>query len=379
MYKFSRLSLKIFFTALPAIWLYVIASVYVYDPLQIWHKPFFRKTTYSGNARESMPAIVRDYDFDGIIIGNSYSENTSAAEASEKLGAKFMNLSVTGATTYENKMLTEYVFKRKEIKRVLYFLETSYLEQIKENESYPLSQYAFLYDDNKFNDFKIYMNFKYLQGSLFFSNNKNYIGIERDMDAPYAWYGGSKKFFGGFDNWIKHKNDWRIDEILRELSKTQDKVCAGGLSDEDKNKIAAFFEENLMPPVIDNPQIRFFLVLPPVSDMWLALQLRNGNKFFEKRMFALEHLASLSEKYGNFRFFAFDDLDIIGKTEDFKDLTHYAPWVNSYILTSVKENKNLITPENAGAYIEKAYKKAAEFKLDEYVKTARGILNSNKK
>ena len=200
MYKFSRLSLKIFFTALPAIWLYVIASVYVYDPLQIWHKPFFRKTTYSRNARESMPAIIRDYDFDGIIIDNSYSENTSAAEASEKLGAKFMNLSVTGATTYENKMLTEYVFKRKEIKRVLYFLETSYLEQIKENESYPLSQYAFLYDDNKFNDFKIYMNFKYLQGSLFFSNNKNYIGIERDMDAPYAWYGGSKKFFRGFDN-----------------------------------------------------------------------------------------------------------------------------------------------------------------------------------
>ena len=42
--------------------------MYLHDPLQVWHAPFFRKNiTYSSNIRKSAKAMIRNEDFDSIV------------------------------------------------------------------------------------------------------------------------------------------------------------------------------------------------------------------------------------------------------------------------------------------------------------------------
>lgn len=60
--------------------------LYIYDPLMLYHKPYFRKETFSTDMRVQAKAIIDNYDFDSIIIGSSILENTSAKEANDKLG-----------------------------------------------------------------------------------------------------------------------------------------------------------------------------------------------------------------------------------------------------------------------------------------------------
>jgi hypothetical protein len=47
--------------------------------------------------RQQAAGIINNYEFDSIILGTSMLENTSAKEAGEKLGGKFMNISLSGS------------------------------------------------------------------------------------------------------------------------------------------------------------------------------------------------------------------------------------------------------------------------------------------
>ena len=55
-----------FVIPLPFLLAYIIL-LYVYDPLQIYHKPYFRETTFSNNMRMQDKGIIAYYDFDSFI------------------------------------------------------------------------------------------------------------------------------------------------------------------------------------------------------------------------------------------------------------------------------------------------------------------------
>ncbi|MCH5337055.1 MAG: hypothetical protein J1D99_06555, partial [Campylobacter sp.] len=67
--------------------------LYIYDPLMLYHKPYFNRPLTFKNMRVQDKFLIDNYDFDSIIIGSSMLQNTSAKEAGDKLGFKWMNLS----------------------------------------------------------------------------------------------------------------------------------------------------------------------------------------------------------------------------------------------------------------------------------------------
>ena len=112
MEKYSKKVLIIYLIIFGLLSIYAAAAIYIHDPLQVWHKPFFRKdfNTYSYTIRESAKAMIRDYDFDSVIIGNSFFENASARKTSEILnnGGKFFNFAMSGGTAYEKNLILNY-------------------------------------------------------------------------------------------------------------------------------------------------------------------------------------------------------------------------------------------------------------------------------
>lgn len=364
MYKYAKYSLITFILFILCMILYIVISTYINDPLQIWHKPYFRPVKYS-HMRESAQARMRNNKFDSIIIGNSYSECTSSKEAGKILGGKFINLSMSGSNMPEKKLVLEYALKHYNIKKVVYIFDEHYLNL--ERESKYTDNWTILYDNNPFNDITVYLNNKYLPCNLLFCNMKNSISYT-DIDKAQDWEKEvtHSRRFGGFENWEKYyPEDEQISRQFKSIYDSQDKLFTNKIDDSFKNGIEDYFNEYIFSLVKSNPDVEFDFVMSPKCNIELALNTRCS--VFNKIKYALQVFVKTNEQYKNSKLFAFDNEDCIGQVEDFKDGTHYRSWINYYILKSIKDNRNELTEENVDQYITIVETKINKFE-DEFKK-----------
>lgn len=127
--------------------------------MQIFHKSFIKSDLHlHGNMRQQAAGIISNYEFDSIILGTSMLENTSAFEATKIVGGNFVNISLSGSSFFEREPILSYALKKKNLKNIIYSLDSTYIDLNKSHKSYPINTYSFLYDENYFNDFKAYLN-----------------------------------------------------------------------------------------------------------------------------------------------------------------------------------------------------------------------------
>ncbi|MWV61884.1 hypothetical protein DCO58_07180 [Helicobacter saguini] len=76
----------VFLGLLPFVLMYLFfAWLYLYDPLQLFHKPFLRDETFLHDLRSQNRGIIENYDFNSVILGTSMLENTLPKDANEIL------------------------------------------------------------------------------------------------------------------------------------------------------------------------------------------------------------------------------------------------------------------------------------------------------
>ncbi len=122
MNAYKKYVIFVFAIPLPLIALLTI-NLYLYDPAQIFHKPYLRKTTFFSDMRVAARGIIQHYNFDSYILGTSMLENTSAKEVKEKLGGEWVNISMSGSTFGERATAMRYLFDIKQPKQILYSLD----------------------------------------------------------------------------------------------------------------------------------------------------------------------------------------------------------------------------------------------------------------
>lgn len=91
--------------------------------MQLYHKPFFRNATFSSDIRIQAAGVINNYNFDSVILGSSMLENTSAKEAGDKLDGQWVNLSLSGSYLNERNVIMKYLFEKKNIYQIIYFLD----------------------------------------------------------------------------------------------------------------------------------------------------------------------------------------------------------------------------------------------------------------
>lgn len=376
MQKYSKLSLIYFIKIVSIIVLYIATVIFLHDPLQIWHSPFFRQQiTYSNNIRESAKAMIRNEDFDSVIIGNSHFENTSCKIAENLFGGKFINLSISGSTLYEKNLILTYLLKRKNIKQVIDLLDENYLNLSIEPHQYKTKQYSFLYNNNPFDDYKIYLNNKYFFATLFFSNHPKYIGFTRNIDKPYAWENNwfHNQRFGGFEKWLKHKNNEQIKDYFKKILDTPLEINKQNISEEYKKQLHKYLDEYLIENIKKYPNIEFDIVISPISNIELARRIRDKENQYAKYCEALKYLTSKKDSYSNLKLYAFNNDLNLSKIENYKDGTHYKTWVNHYILKSIKINKYELNSKNIDKYLKDVYNIAKQFNYEYYYNQIKNI------
>jgi hypothetical protein len=307
--------------------------------------------------------VIKYANFDSVIIGSSMLENTSANEASRKLGENFINISFCGSTPFEKSRVLQKLFREKKyIKTVILSVDICYILK-KDSHVTKFKDYGFLYDDdNPVTNMAIYfgcyrnLNFFYILKSRFTS----------DFDMPTNWYKG--EFFkacGGFKNWISFYNRTKDKDFLRifvDIKKVYrgEKSHATDLGAAEKKAIVERLNEDVISLARSNPKTIFHVIMPPYSRLTWKLDM---GLFFRELKCAMKYLVEFSKKYENLRIHGFDNETFTADITNYGDPGHYCPKINEFMLDAIKNGKHILTPENIDDYLEQMEEGIKKFDL----------------
>ena len=349
-----------------------LGVIIYHDPLKLFHKPWNYKNHLHSSMREQTAGIIRHIEHDSIILGTSVLQNTSAREASKCLGGQFINISTAGSDYFERSFILEYALKKKKIKKVLYSLDD--LGKVRWGDpAYNYKNWNYLYDDNRLNDIKIYLNEKYLTCLFSFTSKEKCMGDKRDFDRPGAWYLWEENIrtFGGFENWLKHRNSPNMKHLFKVISN------ALNLMEKTKtihNKTNSLFDLTRSKKYINKyilayaqqyPETEFIFIVPPYSRLAFSLLVKTDITKFIVYLDSLKYMVSLAEMNSNIKVYAWGNDKIVDDLSNYRDLTHFSHTINSWILKSIENNEGLLSIDMIDKYLEEFTKKAIEHDLTE--------------
>ena len=350
----------------------LMPAYYIYDPMQIFHKAWGREETFQTNMREQAAGIINNFnDYDSVILGTSMIENTSSKEANEKLGGKFINISLSGSSYFERTIVLRSLFRKHKVKNILYSLDVDkYFSQEKAYPNYPLSRFDYLYDESTLNDFKLYANIKYLPCLLLQSTHSKCVGEKITLDRPNAWFESVDNSirFGGLDKWIASKNNKQIIASFKDISETVDHIKRQETVSLDKVDITIgmakkYIDDNIMDFVRTHPNTKFILFDPPYSRIQYAILAQYDLPRFKVYKEILRYLAENSDKYSNLEVYSFGEEQFIDEIATYKDLSHYHYSINSWMLSAIEQKKGLLHKDSISEYLENITNKALNYNL----------------
>ena len=355
----------------------LFALLYVYDPLQLYHKPYFRETTFFNEMRIQDKGIIRNYDFNSFILGSSMFANTSAKEADEKIRFynqlaisdnsiikrrgienkfnKWVNITVIGGTFNERAVIMRYLFRTKEVRHLVYSIDFTILGT---NDT---SSFEFLYDDNEINDLKLYINETYILCALTFSTREKCVGKDKNLDTLTNWAIHYQDSLGGIRNWLPHRDNKPINDTLTKLenittiSPYKIEPFDGSIESEQKN-----IRDNILYFTRKYPNTHFHLIIPTYSKLFYQLE---PSAFYAQIKTILKWLVLETQNLPNVKIYGFDDLDYANDIASYIDATHYNVDMNSMQLDAIANGTHILTPENIDEYLQTMENKIKAYDL----------------
>ncbi len=366
------------------------ATIYYYDPLKIFHKPYKYKEYLQQNMRQQAAGIINNWDFNSIILGTSMLENTSSKEASRILGGRFVNISLSGSNFWERKLIMDYALRKKTIRTIIYSLDyiggglVDTSVEITDNADYPLSSFRYLYDDNPVNDFNVYLNDKYLKCVFSFKNKNKCMGHKASIDRPNSWY----EFpihsvrFGGLTSWFKARKNPQIKWSFSEIINSVKRIEKGEVkTDKDVDEKIAASKKHLEKTIItyakQYPDTEFILAIPPYSRIVDAIDAKYNKPRFARIKASIRYLVDVSSYVKNIKVYGWGDSDYPDDISHYKDLAHYHHSFNSLMLQYIKDGQGLLTNDNVDEYLSVFTRKSSEYDIISLAKRIEKYLASH--
>ncbi|WP_086240631.1 hypothetical protein [Campylobacter devanensis] len=357
----------------------LLSLIYIYDPFQIFHKPYFREATFFADMRKQALGIIKHYKFDSYIIGTSMLENTDSKEATSKLNSdgRWINISLSGSTFNQRAMVLDYIFQNQNPKHIIYSLDGYYMVNMVNRLSNSTLDWDFLYDNNPYNDIKLYRNSKFMICALKFSDDKGCVGTIDDIYQITNWYKEYKELFGGFDNWIKNKDNGTIKQTLIDIKNGNIK----NIEKEDIRDISPqqdYLHKYLIRFFRDYPNTKFSIIIPTYSRLFYRMQnietiYNDNSKFFYTWEKSLRYFITQSSSYKNVKVYGFDELDYADDIANYRDLPHYNKDLNSIQLDAIKNQTNILTPQNIDKYLATLEQKIKSYDIKPFIKALENI------
>lgn len=357
----------------PALFAGCLLTAAALDPAGFMHDRGLRIGIIKDMRKQAAGVLNIMPDMDSIILGTSMLENTSAREAEDKIGGTFANISISGGSFYERAYILDHTLRHRDMRRVIYSMDESYLSQRMEHGRYPAHQYAYLYDTNRINNLKAYYAAPIFK-CLVRKKRKRLKCMSDDLrfDHPNAWaeLPEHNVRFGGLDRWFAAHNNPQIIESLKSIAEAGDSVESGSIPQPDDEELVSaiamaidYIDEYLLSYVRSSPDTQFDLVFPPYSRIRFARWHQVEIKDARVHEAVIRYLVGQQEVLGNIALYAYEDQDFIDDLANYKDTGHYHQRYNSMILDSIRDGTHRVDAGNVDQYLNQARVRAEQFDL----------------
>lgn len=337
--KWVRLILIVFFISS----IFTAALNYIVDPFQQYRISDWYMVT-GKKQRHVAPGLAKNFKYETVVIGSSMVENFDMKDIDNALSTKSLNLAMAGMSAHDMHFLLGTVIDNNpKIKNVILSLDIYELHGKFDrfrDESIPL----YLYDDNRVNDINYLLNgqtFKYSVRML-----REGVNQEIHLNNIWNWQGAieySKKSV------VESYRSGRFNAAFK-------------LSDYSYDFLKKSFIYNLLSYIEENPHVSFVIYYPPYSYVAYKDMLDKG--WLPDAIKFKRYLADLN--INNLKIYDFQcATSITTDLNNYKDITHFSPEINKYIISSLKNENHITTSDYYNDCLLSIEKSAAlPFELD---------------
>ncbi len=314
--------------------------IYVIDPYFHYHKPITGLSYSLDSEIYQNDGVIKNFDYDSMIIGTSTTSGFSAKEASELFNKDFVRITYVGEGFKRiNESLKKAINYNQDLKFVIRGVDPIWF--VTDTNYMGYSEYPdYLFDSSIWND----VNYLYNKQVLF----GNAIPEIVNTISPK----------------VHDSNDTQNSVIAFESEKTgnalekyerpekQNKVIEQSETDEFFRLLIQNMRENVFSTISSSPNITFYIFIPPYSICWWDSLSQNGTDVLVRRISMEKYVIEELLKYENVRLFSFsNNFELTCNMDNYEDEIHYKAEVNSKILNWLKNGEYELTKDNYLDYI----------------------------
>ena len=315
--------------------LVIVLSLAVFAGIMYWMDPLLHYGTenntftyYEYGEMYSNPGIAKHYTYDAVMVGTSMVENTDVDLCDELFGCNMVRLPYSGGTTYNMKTILDVCFASgNEIKTVYWELDEFQIFGSATEPRYPLPEYLYRMDHKEDLSYLLNLDILYHYGM------NNILGTLRGEKQSAERRG--ETLTGTFS----------AEATLAGYSRPEQLTTIRSFSNSTLPEKVDANLCNMEALILAHPETQFVFFMPPFSVLYWDAEIRNGT--FESTMDGVEYALKYLLEYENVQIYFYQgDEDIITNLNNYKDYSHYGPWINNLITQYISEGRNQVTKDN---------------------------------
>lgn len=344
MNRFKKFSLAILFIPLVVFGIAFAVNAYL-DPDNILSPGKGAPFLSTGEKRYKIAGVINNYDVGNILVGGSLMNNVVPSEVESALGwDKVFSLSFPGGDLASISKMAQYAIGKHKISNVLFSLQPLRMADTPadtEGDRRSLSNYLYLYDDNRLNDLMVFAQMPTYYVENFQADKKQRKKLRKAFPgiSDKDLFTASKDMYSHYMSLYREFNRPLFISSL-ETTKTEPLQLAAQF----KQNLRDNLERHVLPLVKDNPKTGFYFLIGP--ETFLAYK-RKRNIL----VYAIRFLVKELSKYPNVKLYGFTNAPFNADLRLYKDLSHSHIEVSRYVLSSVARNEHRLTAKNIDAYV----------------------------
>ena len=323
--KFARLSISLTLVLL----ILVAAAQIAIDPLFQYHTPWFGLKPVITNERYQNAGVAKNFDFDNVIMGNSFCENFRPSSFEAVFDGKTVKVAISGSSPEDWSKLLRIVNEKEELpRRIILNIDPYTLLTPNPDKPSALTSSYYLYDDDIVNDVNYLYNFDALS-LAFDSVVKNQNNTVPELDTVFLEYSKGK------DSVIEYYKNKRNEYV-------DDEPEMG-----EAISLAEWNLDFLIPFISDMQNTEFYVFFTPVSVLYWDKVTRDRNVDCWYAVYNL--ICKKLIPYQNVKLYLWSDdemLCMMSDIENYKDEAHYTPEFCEVLVNRIGNYLGIVNKDN---------------------------------
>lgn len=300
------------------------------DPMRFYRNPIdYTIGHWREDERILNAGIIRNSEFDSILIGSSMTRNFDIDSIDKIFKWKTIKLTMSAAT--QKDIFYTYNFVKElnpEIENIILGIDIETFFQDKDFQKIEFDKS--FYVKNRVLNLGYLLNFRTLKYSLQILK-LNFFKTKKEIQNIYK---------------LGYKYEYKKENVLKLIDNTLNiDISENSIQKEVDYKILenmkSNYSNNLKIILDDNKSKNFYLFFPPYSTYYYNKFTKDGtiDEYYNFKKFLIQEFS----KYENIKVYDFQEVDLIVKNLDnYGDLMHFSPEVSQEILEYMKQGKNRV-------------------------------------